>query len=662
MVEKLHMGCYKPNLITLLYSNGAPSSAISEYDAFTTDTDSRSNKMLNLDNFMSSLKLTREPVNDKTGNQLVSLVVDMPSGALTASDDTIKDQHKVPLNNSGTSSYQYVMEVMDFLNPTLHGQFNLQDLVMPPATATGSDLVRQIKRFNLMLPVRMSSNYLFTSFVTDSDLNDTSIKAQVLSNFTSLIQRNAVLKHPMDIGLLITISQSYPDLNTLLTPLRNVVKSASLASTKFHFFLIEKEEGLLKGATTNDDTSCFTEGGDLYDDDQGSKFTNFTNQLPDFNVNTYDFLANANAESVKGTDRFVTYTQTATADSNGVYEFKTTDSSNPTTLIGENYGTGISKSSGDQVDTLYTSLQILNYEDANKTKSGTATQNYNYIKVTPVPQTTLTADSVSALADNSNQVFGLISLLKPVDGDSKLNKSDTLTGEDGLNGPLNYDGYRFSDKVSDSQINAFPSALNTNKSTTNGVAGYAKILTIDGTCTKLPNLIAKLTVDYGLTVNRALFGPGQNLYQTCVKNDDGNLAKLYYGNGAKDRLINYPYSGAAINSPQKISVETDSTNFINQLEFNYVKYQNYNVPLKFKFTDYSTDEAVTSFVKGKYYNYYVCDNSIKDKDFSVNNYNIIQGTFMYDYTKPEPLLMTFTLMKGVYVPEAFDGDNLDWWS
>lgn len=661
MVEKLHMGCYKPNLITLLYSNGAQTSSISEYRDFTSNTNSRSNKMLNLDNFMSSLKLTREPVNDKTGNQLVSLVVDMPSGALTATADTVTDQHKVPLNNSGTSSYQYVLEVMDFLNPTLHSQFNLQDLVMPPATATGSDLVSQIKRFNLMLPVRMSSNYLFTSFVTDSDLNDTSIKAQVLSNFSSLIQRNAVLKHPMDIGLLITISQSYTDLNALLTPLRNVVKSASLPATKFHFFLIEKEEGLLKGVDNDNDTSCFTQGGDLYDDDQGSKFTNFTNQLPDFNVNAYDFLASANAESVKGTDRFVTYTQTATADSNGVYEFKTTDSSNPTQLIEENYGTGISKSSGDQVDTLYTSLQILNYEDANKTKSGTATQNYNYIKVAPVPQTTLTADSVSALADNSNHVFGLISLLKPVGDDSKLNKNDSLEGQDELNGPLNYDDYRFSNKVADSQINAFPSALNTNKSTANGVAGYTKILTVDGTCTKLPNLVANLTVNYSATENRALFGPGQNLYQTCVKSADENLAKVYYGNSANQTLIPYASSQQAIDEIGTITTETTPDNFMERLSFNFIKPQNYNVPFKFKFTN-STGTEVSEFNKGVTYNYYTGDNSIKDKDFSVNNYNIIKGSFMYDYTKPEPLLMTFTLMKGVYVPEAFDGDNLDWWS
>lgn len=661
MVEKLHMGCYKPNLITLLYSNGATTSSISEYSDFTTSTNRRSNKMLNLDNFMNSLKLTREPVSDKTGNQLVSLVVDVPSGALSATADTITDQHKVPLNNSGTSSYQYVLEVMDFLNPTLHAQFNLQDLVMPPATATGSDLVSQIKRFNLMLPVRMNSNYLFTSFVSDSDLNDTSIKAQVLSNFTSLIQRNAALKHPMDIGLLITISQSYKDLSTLLTPLRNVVKSASLDSTKFHFFLIEKEEGLLKAVATDNDTSCFTEGGDLYDDDQGSKFTNFTNQLPDFNVNSYDFLANASAENVKGTDRFVTYTQTATADSNGVYEFKTTDSSNPTVLIGENYGTGISKSSGDQVDTLYTSLQILNYEDANKTKSGNATQNYNYIKVTPVPQTTLTADSVSALADNDNHVFGLISLLKPVVDESNLNKSDTLEGQDNLNGPLNYDDYRFIDKVTDSQINAFPSALKTNKSTTNGVAGYAKILTIDGTCTKLPNLVAKLNLDYGATANRSIFGPRENLYQTCVKRADGNLAKVYYGNSAKSTLIPYASSVQPINEIGTITSETTPANFMERLSFNFIKPQNYNVPFKFKFTN-STGSEVTEFSKGVTYKYYMADNSIKDKDFSVSNYNIIQGTFMYDYTKPDPLLMTFTLMKGVYVPEAFDVDNLDWWS
>lgn len=661
MVEKLHMGCYKPNLITLLYSNGAQTSSIPEYSDFTAMSYARSNKMLNLDNFMSSLKLTREPISDKTGNQLVSLVVDMPSGALTATADTLTDQHKVPLNNSGTSSYQYVLEVMDFLNPTLHGQFNLQDLVMPPATATGSDLVSQIKRFNLMIPARMSSNYLFTSFVTDSDLNDTSIKAQVLSNFSSLIQRNAALKHPMDIGLLITISQSYKDLSTLLTPLRNVVKSASLPATKFHFFLIEKEEGLLKGVDSENDTSCFTEGGDLYDDDQGSKFTNFKNQLPDFNVNTYDFLATANAESLKGTDRFVTYTQTATADSNGVYEFKTTDSPNPTSFIGENYGTGISKSSGDHVDTLYTSLQILNYEDANKTKSGTATQNYNYIKVAPVQQTTLTADSISALSDENKHVFGLISLLKPVDDDSKLNKSDSLAGQDKLDGPLNYDDHRFSDKVADSQINAFPSALNTNKSTANGVAGYTKILTIDGTCPKLPNLIAKLTVNYGATKNRALFGPGQNLYQTCVKNADGNLAKVYYGNSASDALIPYADSLQAINEIGTITSETTPDNFMERLSFNFIKPQNYNVPLKFKFTNsYGTE--VTEFNKGETYKYYMSDNSIKNKDFSVNNYNIIQGTFMYDYTKPEPLLMTFTLMKGVYVPEAFDGDNLDWWS
>lgn len=661
MVEKLHMGCYKPNLITLLYSNGTPTSSISEYHDFTSNTNSRSNKMLNLDNFMNSLKLTRDPTSDKTGNQLVSLVVDTPSGALSATADTITDQHKVPLNNSGTSSYQYVLEVMDFLNPTLHSQFNLQDLVMPPATATGSDLVSQIKRFNLMLPVRMSSNYLFTSFVSDSDLNDTSIKAQVLSNFTSLIQRNAGLKHPMDIGLLITISQSYTDLNALLAPLRNVVKSTSLTSTKFHFFLIEKEEGLLKGIDSVNDTSCFTQGGDLYDDDQGSKFTNFTNQLPDFNVNAYDFLANANAENVKGSDRFVTYTQTATADSNGVYEFKTTDSSNPTALIGENYGTGISKSSGDQVDTLYTSLQILNYEDANKTKTGTATQNYNYIKVAPVPQTTLTADSVSALADNSNHVFGLISLLKPVGDDSKLNKNDSLEGQDELNGPLNYDDYRFSNKVADSQINAFPSALNTNKSTTNGVAGYSKILTIDGTCTKLPNLVANLTVNYSATENRALFGPGQNLYQTCVKNADGNLVKVYYGNSANQTLIPYAGSRQPINEIGTIRNETTPANFMERLSFNFIKPQNYNVPFKFKFTN-STGTEVSEFNKGVTYNYYMADNSIKDKDFSVNNYNIIKGSFMYDYTKPEPLLMTFTLIKGVYVPEAFDDDNLDWWS
>lgn len=661
MVKKLHMGCYKPNLITLLYSNGAQTSSIPEYSDFTSLPYARSNKMLNLDNFMNSLKLTREPVNDKTGNQLVSLVVDMPSGALTATADTLTDQHKVPLNNSGTSSYQYVMEVMDFLNPTLHSQFNLQDLVMPPATASGSDLVSQIKRFNLMLPVRMSSNYLFTSFVTDSDLNDTSIKAQVLSNFTSLIQHNANLKHPMDIGLLITISQSYTDLSTLLTPLRNVVKSASLPATKFHFFLIEKKEGLLKGVDSDNDTSCFTEGGDLYDDEQGSKFTNFTNQLPDFNVNAYDFLANANAESVKGTDRFVTYTQTATADSNGVYEFKTTDSSNPTSLIGENYGTGISKSSGDQVDTLYTSLQILNYEDANKTKAGTATQNYNYIKVTPVPQTTLTADSVSALADSSKHVFGLISLLKPVDDDSKLNKGDSLDGQDKLDGPLNYDDHRFSDKVADSQINAFPSALNTNKSTTNGVAGYTKFLTVDGTCTKLPNLVAKLTVTYGSTENRALFGPGQNLYQTCVKHYDGTLAKVYYGNSDNQTLISYASGLQGINEIGTITSETTPNNFIERLSFNFIKPQNYNVPFKFKFTNSYGDE-VTEFSKGETYKYYMSDNTIKEKDFSVNNYNIIQGKFMYDYTKPEPLLMTFTLMKGVYVPEAFDGDNLDWWS
>ena len=661
MVEKLHMGCYKPNLITLLYSNGAQTSSIPEYNEFTGELWSRSNKFLNLDNFMNSLKLTREPASDKTGNQLVSLVVDMPSGALNATADTITDQHKVPLNNSGTSSYQYVLEVMDFLNPTLHGQFNLQDLVMPPATATGSDLVSQIKRFNLMLPVRMSSNYLFTSFVTDSDLNDTSIKAQVLSNFTSLIQHNAALKHPMDIGLLITISQSYKDLSTLLAPLRNVVKSASLPATKFHFFLIEKEEGLLKGVPTENDTSCFTEGGDLYDDDQGSKFTNFTNQLPDFNVNTYDFLANANAESIKGDDRFVTYTQTATADSNGVYEFKTTDSSNPTALIGENYGTGLSKSSGDYVDTLYTSLQILNYEDANKTKAGTATQNYNYIKVAPLQQTTLTADSVSALSDDNNHVFGLISLLKPVDVDSKLNKSDTLDGTDKLKGPLNYDDHRFSDKVADSQINAFPSAINTNKSTTNGVAGYAKILTIDGTCTKLPNLVAKLAVTYSATKNRALFGPGQNLYQTCVKNADGTLVKVYYGNSATDTLIPYAGNLQGINEMDTITTETTPANFMERLSFNFIKPQNYNVPFKFKFTDsYGTE--VSEFNKGETYKYYMADNSIKNKDFSVNNYNIIQGKFMYDYTKPEPLLMTFTLMKGVYVPEAFDSDNLDWWS
>lgn len=661
MVKKLHMGCYKPNLITLLYSNGAPNSSISEYTDFTTSTNSRSNKMLNLDNFMCSLKLTREPTSDKTGNQLVSLVVDMPSGALTATADTIKDHHKVPLNNSGTSSYQYVLEVMDFLNPTLHGQFNLQDLVMPPVTATGSELVNQIKRFNLMLPVRMSSNYLFTSFVTDTDLNDTSIKAQVLSNFTSLIQRNAGLKHPMDIGLLVTISQSYKDLNALLAPLRNVVKSASLSSTKFHFFLIEKEEGLLKGATTDNDTSCFTEGGDLYDDEQGSKFTNFTNQLPDFNVNAYDFLANTNAENVKGTDRFVTYTQTATADSNGVYEFKTTDSSNPTQLIGENYGTGISKSSGDQVDTLYTSLQILNYEDANKTKAGNATQNYNYIKVAPVPQTTLTADSISALADNNKHVFGLISLLKPVDDDSKLNKTDSLDGQDKLDGPLNYEDYRFSDEVADSQINAFPSALNTNKSTTNGVAGYTKFLSIDGTCTKLPTLVAKLTVDYGLTENRALFGPGQNLYQTCVKNADGNLSKVYYGNSANETLIPYAGELQGINEVGTITTETTPDNFMERLSFNFIKPQNYNLPFKFKFTNsYGTE--VSEFSKGVTYTYYLADSSIKDKDFTINNYNIIKGTFMYDYTKPEPLLMTFTLMKGVYVPEAFDNDNLDWWS
>ena len=661
MVEKLHMGCYKPNLITLLYSNGAPTSSINEYSDFTTSTNSRSNKMLNLDNFMSSLKLTREPVNDKTGNQLVSLVVDTPSGALTATADTVTDQHKVPLNNSGTSSYQYVLEVMDFLNPTLHAQFNLQDLVMPPATATGADLVSQIKRFNLMLPVRMSSNYLFTSFVTDTDLNDTSIKAQVLSNFTSLIQRNAALKHPMDIGLLITISQSYKDLNGLLTPLRNIVKSTSLPTTKFHFFLIEKEEGLLKGIDIDNDTSCFTEGGDLYDDDQGSKFTNFTNQLPDFNVNTYDFLANANAESIKGTDRFVTYTQTATADSNGVYEFKTTDSSNPTQLIGENYGTGLSKSSGDQVDTLYTSLQILNYEDANKTKAGSATQNYNYIKVTPVQQTTLTADSVSALANNSNHVFGLISLLKPVDDASKLNKSDSLEGQDKLNGPLNYEDYRFSNKVAYSQINAFPSALNTNKSTANGVAGYTKFLTIDGTCTKLPGLVAKLTVNYGSTENRALFGPGQNVYQTCVKNNDGNLAKVYYGNSDSQTLIPYAAKSQGINEIGTITSATTPTNFMERLSFNFIKPQNYNVPFKFKFTN-SYGSEVNEFSKGETYHYVMADNSIKDKDFSVNNYNIIQGQFMYDYTKPKPLLMTFTLMKGVYVPEAFDGDNLDWWS
>ena len=661
MVEKLHMGCYKPNLITLLYSNGAQTSSIPEYSDFTALPYARSNKMLNLDNFMNALRLTREPTSDKTGNQLASLVVDMPSGALTATADTITDQHKVPLNNSGTSSYQYVLEVMDFLNPTLHSQFNLQDLVMPPATATGSDLVSQIKRFNLMLPVRMSSNYLFTSFVTDSDLNDTSIKAQVLSNFTSLIQRNAALKHPMDIGLLITISQSYTDLNALLAPLRNVVKSASLASTKFHFFLIEKKEGLLKGVDTENDTSCFTMGGDLYDDDQGSKFTNFTNQLPDFNVNVYDFLANASAESVKGTDRFVTYTQTATADSSGVYEFKTTDSTNPTALIGENYGTGISKSSGDQVNPLYTSLQILNYEDANKTKSGTATQNYNYIKVAPVPQTTLTPDSVSALSDDNNHVFGLISLLKPVDDDSKLNKSDTLEGQDNLDGPLNYENHRFSNKVADSQINAFPSALNTNKSTTNGVAGYAKILTIDGTCTKLSTLVAKLTVDYGSTENRALFGPGQNLYQTCVKSADGTLAKVYYGNSANDTLIPYASTQQGINELDTITTETTPDNFMERLSFNFIKPQNYNVPFKFKFTNsYGTE--VSEFNKGVTYNYYMADNSIKDKDFSVNNYNIIKGTFMYDFTKPEPLLMTFTLMKGVYVPEAFDGDNLDWWS
>ena len=661
MVKKLHMGCYKPNLITLLYSNGAPTSSITEYRDFTASTHSRSNKMLNLDNFMNSLKLTREPVNDKTGNQLVSLVVDMPSGALTATADTITDQHKLPLNNSGTSSYQYVLEVMDFLNPTLHSQFNLQDLVMPPTTATGSELVSQIKRFNLTLPVRMSSNYLFTSFVSDSDLNDTSIKAQVLSNFTSLIQRNAALKHPMDIGLLITISQSYKDLNDLLAPLRNVVKSTSLPATKFHFFLIEKKEGLLKGIDNDNDTSCFTEGGDLYDDDQGSKFANFTNQLPDFNVNTYDFLANANAESVKGNNRFVTYTQTATADSNGVYEFKTTDSSNPTQLIGENYGTGISKSSGDQVDTLYTSLQILNYEDANKTKTGSAAQNYNYIKVAALPQTTLTADSISALADNSNHVFGLISLIKPVDDDSKLNKSDSLDGQDKLDGPLNYDDHRFIDKVADSQINAFPSALNTNKSTTNGVAGYTKILTVDGTCTKLPNLVANLNVTYGATENRALFGPGQNLYQTCIKNYAGTLAKVYYGNSDNQTLIPYASLQQAINEIGTITTETTTANFVERLSFNFIKPQNYNVPFKFKFTN-STGAEVSEFNKGETYNYYMSDNSIKDKDFSVNNYNIIRGSFMYDYTKPEPLLMTFTLMKGVYVPEAFDVDNLDWWS
>ena len=86
MVKKLHMGSYKPNLITLLYSNGAPTSSISEYSDFTALPYARSNKMLNLDNFMNSLKLTREPTSDKTGNQLVSLVVDMPSGALTATE------------------------------------------------------------------------------------------------------------------------------------------------------------------------------------------------------------------------------------------------------------------------------------------------------------------------------------------------------------------------------------------------------------------------------------------------------------------------------------------------------------------------------------------------------------------------------------------------
>lgn len=661
MVKKLHMGCYKPNLITLLYSNGAQTSSIPEYSAFTSGTQARSNKMLNLDNFMNSLKLTREPVSDKTGNQLVSLVVDAPSGALSATADMISDQHKVPLNNSGTSSYQYVLEVMDFLNPTLHDQFNLQDLVMPPATATGSDLVFQIKRFNLMLPVRMSSNYLFTCFVSDSDLNDISIKAQVLSNFTSLIQRNAALKHPMDIGLLITITQSYKDLSSLLAPLRNVVKSSTLPASKFHFFLIEKEEGLLKGIEGGNDTSCFTEGGDLYDDDQGSKFTNFTNQLPDFSVNTYDFLAKANAESVKGSDRFVTYTQTATADSNGVYEFKTTASSKPTSLIGENYGTGISKSNGDRVDTLYTDLKILNFEDANKTKSGTATQNYNYIKVSPVPQTTLVPDTLSAVADENKHVFGLISMLKPVADDSKLNNDDNLEGQDKLDGPLSYEAYRFSNKVADSQINAFPSALNTNKSTTNGVAGYSKILTIDGACTKLPNLVAKLGVTYRATENRALFGPGQNLYQTCVKNEDGSLAKVYYGNAAKEKLIPYAGSGQAINEIGTITAETTPNNFLKRLSFNFIRPQNYNVPFKFKFTDsYGTE--VSEFSKGKTYKYYMADNSIKDKDFTVRNYNIIQGSFMYDYTKPEPLLMTFTLMKGVYVPEAFDGDNLDWWS
>lgn len=257
----LKLGVYKPNLLLEMYHNMDEANIISNYEKDPDGT------IYGVNNYLTSIGLSRDLNDDKA-----DIVIDVPSGK-------IKDYYadgELPFNNSGTSPYQYVVELMETIaddGPEIGWNLNLRDLVIPQAPITNDWKTKgtAIREFNLQLPVRFKSNYSYGVYVGARYSGSPANKQSVLDYLYSLFRKVSSLANPFGVTIIVNSITENDNINNIITPIINQAKTANLDDKWLNILLIKCNSAVdLSDAPNN--VIVFDKGGWNHDTGINDKF------------------------------------------------------------------------------------------------------------------------------------------------------------------------------------------------------------------------------------------------------------------------------------------------------------------------------------------------------------------------------------------------------
>ena len=624
--ERTRLGCYNQILkaVTLYGSD-------SEYIFGLNSTPRDKEKVVKFDNFIPDFALSREPFSMNKGNYEHNFVLDMPSGL----SHKLGEKLNSPFNNSGTSQFQRVLEVMKFLGfsnlNTSISDYNTDPYIFPSSESLNdSEKIQDITNFNISLPVRFNSNYAYTCIV-NSDFDNN--KTKILSDFTDLIQKDQTLKNPFEVVVLIPVNKNLSTWGELTDSLKAIVKGTKLSVM---FFLVETEKGQLSALENTvknktktaeyDDVVAFNNSGILFDDTENSQFNLIKNKLNNLTVATYDTSA------FDKTKNYITYSQ--------CLEVNNTDSefniniNNPGKAINDKFG-------------------ISN----NTTNTGALENNFNYSLNDSIfgirKDSSLTFDPENKRVD----YFSIKQSGSDTDANALVGVVTIIPNQDYSNGPLKddtteeniYSGlYLSSDDTTGVRINYYPA--DKNRSFASFKAGTSVLMNMGEKDETYKDLVKLAT--FGVGQSQAQYLPDLNKYALVGNSSEGTLITEFSNNGnffVNPKATTNMTAKDFIDKIQFVHLQRDA---FPEFEFGVLDNDNYNyIPLDQKLEH------------KQYYGYLPFAVTLKKKPENYNNFNKGDAdlALLYSFNSEElkKYLLYFQLTKDVNFVDP--RVNKDWW-